>query len=378
MIDLWLIVGASVAVCGFWGVPAHWRADYTSIVGFAGLTIVSPTASGALTALTLTVYLATRPEAATLRFGGSLLAIGFAFLAYKLLLANASDSGSLVRLIGLAYAVPRAAHVIIDVRLGTASATTFRSLSSYMWFWPVIVIGPIHRFQNYQREVNRRRWDPTMFARSVERIVFGLFTAIVIGNYLIPAALRRTTRLVGPSRDGFLAAARSVEYGLNLYAVLGGWSSVAIGLAAAHGVRVTENFDRPFLQPNIAAFWRGWHISLTRWATDYLYRPSIANWRRHILAITITMVAIGLWHEISARYLVWGAYHAAGLATHRRFRVIIDRRQSDALRPFASRIAHITSVFATALFVFASFTITRTDSLADALSEFSLMLTGGW
>ena len=52
-------------------------------------------------------------------------------------------------------------------------------------------------------------------------------------------------------------------YGLLVlfYMDFSGYTDIAIGSARLFGYKITENFNRPFLKPNIALFWRNWHIS---------------------------------------------------------------------------------------------------------------------
>ena len=79
------------------------------------------------------------------------------------------------------------------------------------------------------------------------------------------------------------------------------------------GYRVMENFNYPFLARNVNDFWNRWHISLSAFARDYIYMPFVSMSRRPLIAILLTMLAIGLWHEFTARYVVWGLMHAVGV-----------------------------------------------------------------
>ena len=48
---------------------------------------------------------------------------------------------------------------------------------------------------------------------------------------------------------------------------------MAIGLALMLGVRLPNNFLRPYTATSIVDFWRRWHITLSFWLRDYLYIP---------------------------------------------------------------------------------------------------------
>ena len=81
-----------------------------------------------------------------------------------------------------AFAVPRCIHVIVDVATGKLAQPGAAAVIQYLWFWPTVVIGPIHRFDEHQREQRRARWEPQLAARGLERVLTGLFAVLVVAN----------------------------------------------------------------------------------------------------------------------------------------------------------------------------------------------------
>lgn len=73
--------------------------------------------------------------------------------------------------------------------------------------------------------------------------------------------------------NGASLALASLLYPIQMYADFSGYSEMAIGVGCVLGLKVTENFKRPFFAENIAEYWRRWHISLTGWLTDYVFMP---------------------------------------------------------------------------------------------------------
>src|SRR5690606_22484260 len=98
-----------------------------------------------------------------------------------------------------------------------------------------------------------------------------------------------------------------------LYFKFSGYSDIAIGVSRLLGFRVMENFHYPFIAQNIGDFWKRWHISLSSWCRDYAYMPVWSRLRNGALAALASMLILGLWHELSWRYLAWGLYHGAGI-----------------------------------------------------------------
>jgi D-alanyl-lipoteichoic acid acyltransferase DltB (MBOAT superfamily) len=86
------------------------------------------------------------------------------------------------------------------------------------------------------------------------------------------------------------------------------------------------NFRLPYFARSPRDFWDRWHISLSTWLRDYLYRPLGGN--RGGLTFTcrnlmLTMLLGGLWHGAAWNYVLWGCYHGAILSIHR---VLVARR----------------------------------------------------
>jgi len=109
-------------------------------------------------------------------------------------------------------------------------------------------------------------------------------------------------------------------YAIQIYFDFSGYSDMAIGLGAMFGFRFPENFDYPYLQPNIARFWRAWHMSLTSWITDYVYVPLGGNRRGEVRAAwnrLVSMTLCGLWHGARWTFVVWGLYHGVFLVLER-------------------------------------------------------------
>ena len=84
-----------------------------------------------------------------------------------------------------------------------------------------------------------------------------------------------------------------------IYFDFSGYSDIAVGAAALLGVKLSRNFDHPYAACSIREFWRRWHISLTRWFTDYLYIPlggSRCGALRHGVNLMLVFLVSGLWH----------------------------------------------------------------------------------
>ena len=90
---------------------------------------------------------------------------------------------------------------------------------------------------------------------------------------------------------------------------------MARGIAALFGINLGINFNQPFRKKTLIGFWRNWHISLTKWTTDYIYIPIIRNLKgtkkQKIIFTIFAMVLIGLWHGIGLNFILFGIIHGA-------------------------------------------------------------------
>ncbi|MFS8631512.1 MAG: hypothetical protein LOD92_10270, partial [Bacillales bacterium] len=84
--------------------------------------------------------------------------------------------------------------------------------------------------------------------------------------------------------------------------------------------RFKKNFDRPLSATTLQELWQRWHISLTSWLRDYLYRPLKGGKRgqgRMYRNLILTMTIAGLWHGAAWTFVIWGALQGIILVIER-------------------------------------------------------------
>jgi alginate O-acetyltransferase complex protein AlgI len=211
-------------------------------------------------------------------------------------------------------------HYLIELRRGTIARARGADLFLFIMFFPTLICGPIKRFGDFQPQIAHAGFDADAVAAGLGRIVAGLAKKIVVADTVArwiapiwadPAAHGTTALWLG-----------TYGYALQIYCDFAGYSDIAIGSAQLLGFHVPENFDRPYLKTNIAAFWRSWHMSLTSWITDYVYIPLGGNrfgeLRGHGNRL-IAMTLCGLWHGAAWHFAFWGLYHGVGLSAYRAY-----------------------------------------------------------
>jgi alginate O-acetyltransferase complex protein AlgI len=253
---------------------------------------------------------------------------------------------NLFQWLGFSYVVFRLLHTIFDRLAGRLSPMPIADYVNYVIFFPTFIAGPIDRFERFVVELNNPVvLDRTGWLDAGQRFFVGLFKKFVLADGLAWIALNQTFANdlhSTPWMWFFLYA-----YSLQIYFDFSGYSDMAIGLGRFLGIRLPENFNAPYLKPNLTQFWNSWHMTLTQWFRSYYFNPVTralrsSSWRLPsylviLIMQTSTMVLIGLWHGITINYLLWGLWHGVGLFVHNRWSGFLRRRSPTGRSPEPAR-----------------------------------------
>lgn len=360
----------------FWICPAVARFRLLGAITVVFLAVKAPLSAALLVLLTLATAWHTRgARVSGVQTAFALLPPLTSLFLFKVLSAAAGDDvvrGTIIPL-GLSFYSLRCIHFVLERYLGRIEAKSLVDLGEYLFFLPTLFIGPIHRYPSFDRDRRRHRWDPGLFSEGLERIVYGYVKIAFIGNFLIAQLYNDWAgSLADPeSRAGLYMAMLGIGFGL--YMQFSGASDIAIGFARLLGIRVMENFNWPFLSPSLPVFWQRWHISLTSLVRQYVYGSISAMTRNPALSSLATMVAIGLWHEISLRYVLWGIYHGLGIIV---WQQLAHRLGPPVERPVLRIAANTCGGLVTLHFVMLGFLLVRQPDLATLSQVFSRLVLG--
>lgn len=222
--------------------------------------------------------------------------------------------------IGISFFTFQLVSYLIDVRRGEAKPYPLRAILLYIAFFPHLIAGPIVRHNELLPQFDRHPLRPGWEERIAKGLV--LFTIGFAKKVLLADNLARIADpvfAVGASpgfADGWAGA---LAFSLQLFLDFSAYTEMAIGLAFMFGVDLPENFRQPYLATSIQDFWRRWHITLSSFFRDYVYKPLGGSRGGLGVApnLVITMGLCGLWHGAGLTFIVWGLYHGVGLAVHR-------------------------------------------------------------
>lgn len=181
----------------------------------------------------------------------------------------------------------------------------------FVVFFPQLVAGPIERPGDLLPQLKRSR--PICKENLLDGLCLflrGYAKKILIADYLagfVDAAYENIKEAGGAA---LLFA--TLLFAIQIYCDFSGYCDIALGCARFLGIRLSQNFRRPYQAVSIRDFWHRWHISLTRWFTDYLYIPLGGSKRGlfcHCRNIMITFLVSGLWHGADLSFVCWGGLH---------------------------------------------------------------------
>jgi len=189
---------------------------------------------------------------------------------------------------------------------------SLRSFLNFASFFPQIVAGPIERRSDLLPQVEALRFRLTR--KNVEDgipwIVLGFFFKLALAENLALVI----EGLKPDSTNALKVWAEAAFFAGRIYFDFAGYSFIALGLARCFNIRLTLNFESPYLATNLRSFWRRWHVTLTRWFRDYLYVPMGGNQTRFWPgAILIVFLVSGVWHGAGWGFIIWGGLHGIGV-----------------------------------------------------------------
>jgi alginate O-acetyltransferase complex protein AlgI len=303
-------------------------------------------------------------------------------------------AGGDVRWLGISYICFRLIHTLRDRQTGRLPAVDLQTYVSYVIFFPSVIAGPIDRLDRFARDFQAvlkpaaakaaPGIDPDPSPRlagtlgivarpslpglplidgvmsedlteASRRLAVGLFKKFALADSLALIALSPSNAL--QVREAGWLWLLVYLYAFQIFFDFSGYTDIAIGLGRIFGIRLPENFNAPYLKPNLTQFWNAWHMTLTQWFRAYFFNP-LVRWLRVpqgrvspvvilLLSQVFTMLLIGLWHGVTINFVIWGLWHGLGLFVHNRWADLT--RGWFAARSFSPAVQRGLRIFATLL-----------------------------
>lgn len=252
---------------------------------------------------------------------------------------------SLILPMGISFYTFQTMGYLIDVyRRKTEAETNFAKLALFVSFFPQLVQGPISRHSELAPQLYARHaFDLEHFYKGLQRVLWGYCKKLIVADRVMIAI---KTLLGSPEQyKGMYVFLLVVCYSVQIYADFTGGIDITIGVAEMLGIRVAENFRRPFASRSTEEYWKRWHITMGTWFQDYVFYPLAVSGSmlkltkfcreklgkgvgRRIsvyLCTIITWFLTGLWHGAAWNFIVWGLLNCAVLLISQELKPLYER-----------------------------------------------------
>jgi len=209
---------------------------------------------------------------------------------------------------------------LVDAWKGRANERNLIHYVLFVTYFPHLIAGPILHHSEMMPQFRipaTYRFDLEKFTTGLCIFSIGLFKKVVladgIAKFVAPVFDSAERGIAVSLPDAWGGA---LAYTFQLYFDFSGYCDMAIGLSFLIGIALPLNFDSPYKATSIIAFWRRWHMTLSRFLRDYLYIPLGGNRHgsvRRYANLFATMTIGGLWHGAGWTFVAWGALHGAYL-----------------------------------------------------------------
>lgn len=226
-------------------------------------------------------------------------------------------------ILGISYMCFRIWQTIIEIHDNHIDSVNKLDLLYFITFFPTLSSGPIDRYNHFIHDSNalkkREEYINDYLIVGLEKLFKGLVYKFGVANLINIFLLEKI-----PDQITMINALKYMyTYTFYLFFDFAGYSLLAIGTGYILGIKVPENFNKPFLAKNMKDFWERWHISLSKWFGDYLFSRFVLNAMRNKwvkkqssatkIGYMFSMTVMGIWHGLTLYYIIYGIYQGIAL-----------------------------------------------------------------
>lgn len=164
--------------------------------------------------------------------------------------------------LGVSYYTFSAVAYVADVYWKKDKAeTNYLKFALFLFYFPKILEGPISRHKNIGQQLcEGHRFDFKEISFGAQRMLWGFFKKMVIADRVAIVV----NEVFGNWEEypGSILLLAAVFGAFQLYCDFSGCMDIVCGASEMVGVKLEDNFSRPFFAKSAAEFWRRWHITL--------------------------------------------------------------------------------------------------------------------
>ncbi len=274
----------------------------------------------------------------TLYIVGLLLNLGLLFV-YKYLgfvietTANIFNTdivfAKLILPLGISFFTFQQVSYLVDSYLNKAKKYNFLDYSLFVTFFPQLIAGPIVLHSEVIPQFEDRNnlsFSFDNFSKGLFAFSRGLAKKVLIADNFGKIVTFGYANISGLS--GLEAWLSVIAYTIQIYFDFSGYCDMALGIGYMFNIKLPMNFNSPYKALSISEFWKRWHITLTRFLTQYIYIPLGGSRKgicRTYLNTMIVFVISGIWHGAGFTFILWGLLHAIAMVLYKAFSKYFDK-----------------------------------------------------
>ena len=223
--------------------------------------------------------------------------------------------------LGISFFTFQQISMLIDSSKPDMPRYRFLEYALFVSFFPQLVAGPIVLHQEmipqFHEEDKKKVHFDNLFM-GLEYFILGFAKKVLVADTfarICDAGYENLTTL-----NIYSALVTMLTFTLQIYFDFSGYCDMAKGLAKLFNFEMPINFNSPYKAVNISEFWQRWHMTLTRFLTQYLYIPLGGNRKgtvRTYLNIMIVFTISGIWHGADWTFIFWGILHGIAQVIYR-------------------------------------------------------------
>lgn len=183
----------------------------------------------------------------------------------------------LIAPIGISYFSLTLISYVCEVYWGTVTVQKNPlKFMTYGLFFPILTSGPILKYNESSQDILLgHKFEYKNLCFGAQRIVWGFFKKYVVSERV--AIVVTAIYSDNEAYTGLYVPIAATFFALQLYTDFSGCIDIVLGVSELFGIKLPENFDKPFLSKNLSEFWRRWHITLGGWLKEYVLYPILKS-----------------------------------------------------------------------------------------------------
>lgn len=289
--------------------------------------------------------------------------------------------------IGISFFTFQLIAFLVDSYRGETKQYNILSYLLFITFFPQLIVGPIVHHSDVVPQFEDK--DQPKFNKKNLMLALFLFAFGCSKKILLADPLTNFSEpyfMNVPDIGVIKAWISTFAFTISYYFDMSGYADMAIGLGLLFNIKLPRNFNSPYRSRDFAEYWNRWHITLSKFLSDYIFRSvkkkggSAANF---YFAVMVTFFVSGAWHGAGWTFIVWGLVNGIFVCiSHvcRRAKIIFPYLLGwflTFLGVMATRVLFVSNSFSTAAKVYKNmFNFSEFSGIIDFVEKTTHYLAG--